>query len=58
MIEICAYGMDMNISTVRDTIKSPFVFGGFLPQNETRNSSGRIKETGLVDEYGNPFVNK
>ena len=58
MIDIVAFGMDMDIAPVRDTIKSPFVFGGFLPQDITTNSSNKIRETNLVDEFGNPFVKK
>ena len=56
MIDIVAFGMDMNIMSVREDIKSPFVFGGFLPQDITTNSSNKIRETDLVDEFGNPFV--
>ena len=56
MIDIVAFGMDMNIMSVREDIKSPFVFGGFLPQDITTNSSNKIREIDLVDEFGNPFV--
>ena len=56
MIDIISFGMDMNVGEVRMNIFTPFVFGGFLPQDETPNSSGSIRETGLVDEFGNPFI--
>ena len=56
MEDSCAFGMNMNIGEVRDKMKSPFVFGGFLPQDITPNSSGKIREEGLVDEFGNPFI--
>ena len=56
MVAIGAYGMNMNIGEVRDKMKSPFVFGGFLPQDITPNSSGKLREEDLVDEYGNPFI--
>ena len=57
MIDVVAFGMDMNIGEVRMKLQSPFVFGGFLPQDITKNSSGdRIAEIGLVDEFGIPFL--
>ena len=56
MIDVISFGMDMSIGDVRKDLKCPFVFGGFLPQDTTPNSSGKIKETGIVDEYGNPFI--
>ena len=56
MIDVVAFGMDMNIGEVRMKVQSPFVFGGFLPQDITPNSSGKVRETGLVDEFGNPFT--
>ena len=57
MIDVIAFGMDMNIGEVRMKLQSPFVFGGFLPQDITKNSSGdRIAEIGLVDEFGIPFL--
>ena len=56
MIDIVSFGMDMNIGEVRMDIRSPFIFGGFLPQDNTPNTSGKIREVGLVDEFGNPFT--
>ena len=58
MVDIVTYGMETNIAEVRENIKSPFRFGGFLPQNITPNSSKKISEGDLVDEFGNPFIEK
>lgn len=56
LVENVMFTMDMDVAEVRKKIRTPFVFGGFLPQDQGRNSSGKIKETGLVDQYGNPFI--
>ena len=56
MIDVVSYGMDMSIGDARKDLKCPFVFGGFLPQDITTNSSNKIREIDLVDEFGNPFI--
>ena len=48
-------GIDLK-NKIWDSFKSPFVFCGFLPQSGEVNEFGNLVETGLVDEYGNPFV--
>ena len=54
--DIIAYSTGTDVSKV--SYKSPFVFGGFLPQDITKISLGKLREVGLVDEYGNPFIAK
>ncbi len=48
-------GIDLENKIWKD-FKSPFVFCGFLPQSGEVNEFDNLVETGLVDEYGNPFV--
>jgi hypothetical protein len=54
--EICQYAMTLDTQEVNEKVISVFKFGGFLPQNIGLNSHGQVEETGLVDEFGNPFI--
>lgn len=56
LVEQHAFTTGTDIATARKVVKNPFVFSGFLPQSGAVNEFGNVIETGLVDEYGNPFV--
>jgi len=45
---------DIDVNSVKIT-KTPIRFGGFLPQDHTKDWNGNYKETGLVDENGAPM---
>ena len=56
MVDIVALSQGISLEEAEKVVVSPFVFGGFLPQDQTPNQQNRFKETALVDEYGNPFM--
>ena len=57
LIENISYSTGISLDNkIWKDFKSPFVFCGFLPQSGEVNEFGNLVETGLVDEYGNPFV--
>ena len=57
LIENISYSTGISLDNkIWKDFKSPFVFCGSLPQSGEVNEFGNLVETGLVDEYGNPFV--